>query len=237
VADGKRSRKRATRPAAYISPEASPAETRKRTLPKLAADGFEAEREICADLFAPLKIYREARKQFPFSGFEKAGFSRLAGRQNGLPRADREVSRRPSGPPHFGRRNDLIGTGNLLGGFGFIEFKIAGRRAAVFETETGFGPEDGSSRVFAGGGHIEERGGDFEIGLNGLVEFFAAMLAKSFGIDAKDNGNLGLRDAETAHARDLGAVFVRGVKRRTADEFEDARFGDALNRKVHMRAG
>jgi len=91
--------------------------------------------------------------------------------------------------------SDLIGTGRSFGGFGFIGFEIDGWRAAVFEVATSFRPEDGSGHVSAGRGHVEERGGDFDIGLDGLIQFFAAMLAKGFGINAKHNGNLFLRDA------------------------------------------
>ena len=85
---------------------------------------------------------------------------------------------------------------------------------------------------------FEEGGGDFEVGLNGRVELLAAMPAKSLHADAKNNDNLRLRDAEAAHASDFGAVLDRGMKGRTADDFEGARFGDAgVDRRVHMSAG
>ena len=120
--------------------------------------------------------------------------------------------------------------------FAFVDFEIAGRRPTMAEQATSFGPKDGSGGVFAGGRHFEERGGGLRARLARGLDLWAEMPAKSSGSDAKNNGNLGLGDAQAAHPSDSGAVFPGKVKSGTADDFEGARFGDAgVGRRVHIQ--
>ena len=103
------------------------------------------------------------------------------------------------------------GGGDLVGGSG------RWGRGGGAEAAAGLGPKDGGRGVGAGGGHFVEGLDDVEGGLDtGGGKLFAKVLAQSFGGDAHDFSDVGLRGAHVAHASDLFAVFGGGVVRLAA---------------------